>query len=315
MSRADLPQARAVPQARATPGAGPVAQPPAFCAVRRPRSPSQVALRQLRRNKGAVVGLAVFLLIILCALAAPALAPYDPNNISPIDYLLRPGPAHWFGTDQYGRDILSRALYGGRISLTVGLVSVVIAAVGGTLLGVIAGYFGGLVDDVIMRLVNMMLSFPGLLLALGIVALLGPGIGNVILAVGISGIAGYARLVRGSVLCAREELFIEAARSIGCPAARILRRHLVPNVIGQVIVLGTLDIAWAILTASSLSFLGLGAQPPMAEWGAMVNEGRGLLVEAPWLTVFPGLMIMATVFSVNIFGDGLRDALDPRMYR
>ncbi|MCX6033114.1 MAG: ABC transporter permease [Chloroflexi bacterium] len=281
--------------------------------VLRPRSPWQVAAGQLRRNRGAIVGLAAFVLILGLTLLSPLITPYDPVKMSASDYLKAPSLAHLFGTDRFGRDILSRTLAGGRISLAVGLVSVVIAAVGGALLGAVAGYFGGLVDGAIMRFVDVLLSFPGLLLALGIVALLGPGINNVILAVGISGVTGYARLVRGCVLSAREEPYIEAAHATGCGAGRILLRHLLPNIIGPVIVLSTLDVAWAILTASSLSFLGLGAQPPTPEWGAMLNEGRGLLVEAPWLTVFPGLMIMITVLSVNIFGDGLRDAVDPRM--
>ena len=278
-----------------------------------PRSPWLLAANQLRCNRGALIGLAVFLLLLVLTLLSPFITPYDPLKMSAVDYLKPPSTAHPFGTDRFGRDILSRTLAGGRISLAVGLVSVVIAALGGTVLGAVAGYFGGLTDGAIMRFVDMLLAFPGLLLALGIVALLGPGINNVILAVGISGVSGYARLVRSCVLSAREELYVEAARATGCHAGRILWRHMLPNLVGPVIVLSTLDIAWAILTASSLSFLGLGAQPPTPEWGAMLNEGRGLLVEAPWLTIYPGLMIMITVLSVNIFGDGLRDAVDPRM--
>ncbi|NLE58109.1 MAG: ABC transporter permease, partial [Planctomycetes bacterium] len=267
-----------------------------------------------RRNKGAMVGLVVFVLIVLSALLAPFLAPYDPLLINPVDYLQAPGQAHLFGTDSYGRDVFSRALYGGRVSLRVGLLSVVIAMVLGTVLGLIAGYAGGVLDNIIMRFVDMLLAFPGLLLALGVVALLGPGLDNVIIAVGISGLTGFARLVRGSVLSLREEVCVEAARSIGCPDWKIMYRHILPNTLGPIIVMSTLDIAWAILTASSLSFLGLGAQPPTPEWGMMLSEGRALLREAPWQTMFPGMLIMITVLSVNLFGDGLRDALDPRMY-
>ena len=281
--------------------------------TRRPRSPWRVALGQLRANRGAVISLVAFVLILLVTVAAPLIAPYDPLKMVPGDYLKPPSAQHLFGTDRFGRDIFSRTLYGGRISLAVGLIAMAIAAAVGTALGVVAGYRGGLTDGAIMRFVDILLAFPGLLLALSIVALLGPGINNVILAVGIAGTASYARLVRGCVLSAREDLYIEAARACGCPTSRILVRHLLPNIIAPVIVLSALDIAWAILLASSLSFLGLGAQPPTAEWGAMLNDGRGLLVEAPWLTVYPGLMIMATVLTINVFGDGLRDALDPRM--
>jgi peptide/nickel transport system permease protein len=278
------------------------------------RSPWSIAWAQLRRNKGAMAGLVVFGIIVIVSVLAPLLAPYDPIQISPQEYLQPPSLDHPFGTDSYGRDVFSRTLYGGRISLRVGIFSVAIAAVVGVILGLAAGYFGHVVDGAIMRFVDMLLAFPGLLLALGVVALLGPGISNVIIAVGISGISGYARTIRGCVLSAREEVYVEAARSVGCRDWYIVGRHLLPNVVGPAIVLSTLDIAWAILTASSLSFLGLGSQPPTPEWGLMLSEGRGLLREAPWQTVFPGLMIMLTVLAVNLFGDGLRDALDPRMY-
>ena len=261
-----------------------------------------------------MIGLGVFVLVVLFSLLAGWLASYDPVAISPVDYLQAPSSAHWFGTDSYGRDVLSRTLYGGRVSLRVGLLSVAVAAVIGVSLGLLSGFYGGVVDGAIMRFIDMLMAFPGLLLALGVVALLGPGMTNVIIAVGISGIPGYARTIRGCVLSAREEVYVEAARSVGCRDRRIVIRHLLPNVFGPVVVISTLDIAWAILTASSLSFLGLGAQPPTPEWGLMLSEGRSALREAPWQTVFPGLMIMLSVLSVNLFGDGLRDALDPRMY-
>lgn len=281
----------------------------------KPRSPWRIAYRQLRRNRGAIAGLIVFILIVLSSILAQRLAPYDPLLISPQDYLQPPSRSHWLGTDSYGRDVLSRVLHGGRVSLTVGFASVLIASALGVLLGLIAGYYGGRVDGAIMRFVDMLLAFPGLLLALGVVALLGPGLANVIVAVGLSGIPSYARTVRGAILSAREEVYVEAARSVGCRDHHILLRHLLPNVVGLVVVISTLSVAWAILTASSLSFLGVGTQPPTPEWGVMLSEGRGLLREAPWLTTFPGLMIMLTVLSINLLGDGLRDALDPRMYR
>lgn len=278
------------------------------------RSLTMLALSQLSRNKGAMLGLLMFIVVLLSAIFARQLARYDPISIRPQDYLQPPSWKHLFGTDSFGRDVFSRTLYGGRISLRVGFLSVGVAAVIGSLLGLIAGFFGGLIDGAIMRFIDMLMAFPGVLLALGIVALLGRGMDNVIIAVGISAIPGYARLVRGCTLSAREELYVLAARSVGCRDRRILFRHVFPNILGPVIVLSTVDVAWAILNAASLSFLGLGAQPPTPEWGAMLSVGRGLLREAPWQTVFPGLMIMMTVLSMNLLGDGLRDALDPRVY-
>lgn len=279
----------------------------------RAESPWRIALRILVRNRAAMGGLALLALLSLLAVLAPALAPYDPDAVDILHQLEAPSKTHILGTDLYGRDIFSRILYGGRITLVVGLISVGIAASIGIILGLVAGFYGGAVDSVIMRLIDVLLAFPRILLALSIVGMLGPGLLNVMVAVGIAGITGYARLVRGSVLCAKENIYVEAARVVGCPDRIILRRHLLPNIIGPVIVLATLDVASAILSASSLSFLGLGVQPPTAEWGAMLNEGRQYLRTAPWITLFPGLAIMISVLSINMLGDGLRDALDPRM--
>lgn len=279
----------------------------------RAESPWRIALRILVRNRVAMGGLAILLLMSLLAVLAPAIAPYDPNAVDILHQLEAPSKAHILGTDLYGRDIFSRILYGGRITLVVGLISVGIAASAGIVLGLISGFYGGAMDSIIMRLVDVLLAFPRILLALSIVGMLGPGLLNVMVAVGIAGITGYARLVRGSVLSAKENVYVEAARVVGCPDRIILRRHLLPNIIGPVIVLATLDVAAAILSASSLSFLGLGVQPPTAEWGAMLNEGRQYLRTAPWITLFPGLAIMISVLSINMLGDGLRDALDPRM--
>jgi len=278
-----------------------------------PRSPWAVAIGRLGRSRVALAGLAVLLLMGLLALLAPWIAPYDPLAIDLPTQLQPPGPGHWLGTDLLGRDILSRWLYGGRATLVTALAAVAISAVLGVSLGLVSGFYGGPVDSCIMRFVDMLLAFPRILLALTVVALLGVGLGNVMVAVGIAGISGYARIVRGVVLSAREQPYVEAARLVGCGNGRILVRHVLPNVLAPVIVLATVDIAHALLSASSLSFLGLGAQPPTPEWGLMLNEGRAYLRVAPWVTTMPGLTIMLAVLSVNVFGDGLRDALDPRL--
>jgi peptide/nickel transport system permease protein len=260
-----------------------------------------------------MLGLGLLVLISLSAILAPQIAPYDPDEVDILNQLQGPNSEHLLGTDLYGRDILSRIFWGGRTTLVVGLISVGIAAFFGIFLGLVSGFYGGAVDSAIMRFVDILLSFPRILLALTIVGMLGPGLLNVMLAVGIASITGYARLVRGTVLSAKEEVYVEAARVIGCQDRRILTRHLLPNVIGPVIVLATLDVASAILAASSLSFLGLGVQPPTAEWGYMLNEGKNYLRAAPWITFFPGMAIMISVLSINMLGDGLRDALDPRL--
>ena len=275
--------------------------------------PPLVTRRQLRRNAGALLGLFVLAIMVLAAALAPLIAPHDPLTVAPEAQLKPPSAAHWAGTDLFGRDVFSRLLFGGRVSLLVGVVAVLIASVPGTALGLIAGYYRKWIDGLIMRVMDLMLSFPGILLALGIVALLGPGLLNVMIAVGIAGIPSYTRLVRSSVLAVKKNLYVRAARATGCRDGRILLRHILPNVLAPIVVLTTLDIAWAILNASSLSFLGLGAQPPTPEWGAMLSEGRGFMYQAPWITIAPGLAIMLTVLSVNLLGDGLRDALDPRL--
>ena len=279
----------------------------------RPDSPWRISLRILLRNRVAMAGLGIILLISLLAVLAPVISPYDPYEVDILRQLRPPSREFPLGTDLYGRDTLSRLIWGGRITMVVGLISVGIAAFFGIGLGLLAGYYGGLTDSIIMRFVDVLLSFPRILLALTIVGMMGPGLCNVMLAVGISSITGYARLVRGTVLSTREQTFVEAARTIGCTDYRLLLRHILPNLIGPVIVLGTLDVAGAILAASSLSFLGLGVQPPTAEWGYMLNEGKSYLRSAPWLTLFPGLTIMISVLCINSLGDGLRDALDPKM--
>ncbi|MBM4465382.1 MAG: ABC transporter permease [Chloroflexi bacterium] len=281
--------------------------------VPRREIPPLVTRRKLRRNKGALLSSIFLAILATAAISAPILAPYHPLAVAVDAQLLPPSSEHWAGTDLFGRDIFSRLLFGARVSLLVGVVAVVIASVPGLVLGLIAGYNGRWIDGLIMRVMDMMLAFPGILLALSIVALLGPGLPNAMIAVGIAGIPNYTRLVRGSVLVTKRKSFVRAARAVGCPSWRIVLRHILPDIFAPVLVLATLDLAWAILSASSLSFLGLGAQPPAPEWGAMLSEGRGYLRQAPWITAAPGLAIMLTVLSVNLLGDGLRDALDPQL--
>lgn len=271
--------------------------------------------QRLRRSKGALVGIVILAVLAIVAVAAPLIAPFDPIKISD-NALFSPGNPYFFGTDQYGRDIVSRILFGARISLTIGLISVGIAATFGVTIGLLAGYYGGWVDALLMYVINVMLAVPGILLALAIVTIRGkPSLTNLMIAVGISGIPTYARLVRGSVLAAKENIYVDAARVSGAPTRIILVRHLLPNVIAPVIVATTLGTGTAILAAASLSFLGLGSQPPSPEWGRMLSEGRGYLRDQWWISTFPGLAIMLTVLAMNLLGDGLRDALDPRLRR
>ncbi len=270
------------------------------------QSPGRIALRRLSHNATAMGAIVVMVVLILMAIAAPLLAPHDPSAVLPGGSLAAPGRTFLFGGDVIGRDVLSRVIFGARISLTVGLISVAIALTLGTLMGLVAGYFGGPVDSVIMRFIDMLLAFPGILLALTIVSVLGPGLFNMMIAVGISGIPNFARLVRGTVLCAKENLYVESARCVGCGDGRIMLQHILPNIIAPITVLSSLTYGWAIINAASLSFLGLGAQPPTAEWGVMLSEGRTYLRDAPWLTIFPGVAIIISVLAANLLGDGLR---------
>jgi peptide/nickel transport system permease protein len=277
------------------------------------RSLLQLRLGRLYRNKGAVVGLGLLLVIVATATLAPIIAPYDPVVMAPADRMQPPNTAHWFGTDPFGRDILSRILNGYRVSLAAAIAAVAIGSLSGVTLGLIAGYAGRWVDATIMKFMDMLLAFPSILLALSIVAMIGSGLINAMFAVGISSIPTYARVTRGEVLALKTRPYIEAARVVGCGNVRIAVRHILPNISGSVIVLSALNIAWAILTIASLSFLGLGVQPPTPELGGMLNDGRNYLSLAPWITVFPGLGIMLLVMAVNLLGDGIRDALDPSL--
>lgn len=284
-------------------------------ATRRPASRVLQVLRRLLRNRGATIGAGVLVALSLTAVFAPIVAPHDPIQTSYGEALQGPSPRHWFGTDSYGRDVFSRVVFGGRISMTVGLISVGIGASLGALLGLVSGYYGRLLDAVIMRVMDAMLAFPGILLAMAIVAILGSSLTNVMIAVGISSIPGFARLVRGTVLSARENVYVEAARVVGCGSGRIMLRHILPNVFAPLLTYATLRVSVAILSAASLNFLGLGAQPPTPEWGVMLADGRDYLRQHWWLGTFPGLAIMVTTLSINMFSDGLRDALDPRLRR
>ena len=281
----------------------------------RGRSPARDAWRKLLRSKSALIGGSILTAIILSALFAPVISPYDPIKTSQRTSLEAPGLSHPMGTDRFGRDVLSRVLWGGRLSLPVGIVSVLIGAVVGVTLGLIAGYYGGPFDAVIMRFVDLLLAFPGILLALAIVAVLGGSLSNLMIAVGISSIPAYVRITRGTVLSIKEREFVVAARSLGISDGAVILRHILPNVRAPLIVLATLGVASAIITSSALSFLGLGIKPPTPEWGNLLADGREFLQHAWWVAFFPGLAILLTVLAINLLGDGLHDALDPYLKR
>ena len=267
----------------------------------------------LVRNRLAKTGLVVIAIYLLTALVAPFFAPYDPIKQDLPSTLKPPSLKNFFGTDEFGRDIFSRLIFGARISLLIGAGAVAIAFILGTILGTAAGYYGGGTDSIIMRIMDIMLSFPAILLAIVIVTILGPGLVNVLIAVGIQSTPMFARMIRGSVLSVKENEYVLAARALGANDFRILLKHVLPNCMAPMIVLGTLRIGTAIITAAGLSFLGLGAQPPTPEWGAMLASGRNYMRAAIWVATIPGLAIMTVVFGFNLLGDGLRDAMDPRM--
>jgi peptide/nickel transport system permease protein len=271
------------------------------------------AFKDLLRNKSATLGMAIILLIAAVAAVGPGLAPYDPIMPAPLDRLQGPSVPHLFGTDSLGRDIFSRVIYGCRISLMIGLISVSISLVPGTLLGLLAGYFGKWPESVIMRLMDVLLAFPAILLAIFITAILGPSLTNTMIAVGVVYIPHYARIVRSSVLSLREQLFIQAVGHLGGGSLRILFGHILPNALPPIIVYATLGMGTAVLQAAALGFLGLGAQPPQPEWGAMLSEGRQYIQIAPHVAAFPGAAILMLVLGFNLFGDGLRDVLDPSL--
>lgn len=269
--------------------------------------------KRLLQNKMAVIGMTVLGIIIFAAIFAPYIAPHDPIKQNILARYKAPSSKYLLGTDELGRDILSRIIYGARYSLLIGVISISIALLLGIFLGVVAGYFGGRIDLLLMRLIDILLAFPYILLAIAIVAILGPDLQNAMLAISIVNVPRFARIIRSSVLTIKENEFIQAAKALGASDLRIIVRHLLPNCLGPLIVQSTLSMASAILSAAGLSFLGLGAQPPTPEWGAMLSDARSALQIAPWVVTFPGLAIMLNVLGFNLLGDGLRDALDPKL--
>jgi len=270
------------------------------------------AARRLVRRRAAMIGLAVALFFILLAMAAPLLAPYDPLATNWAAARKAPSVTHLFGTDEIGRDVLARIIWGSRASLLAGLVSVMLALALGVPIGLVSGYVGGILDGTIMRLIDAMLAIPFLVLAIALAAFLGPSLTNAMIAIGITQMPIFARLTRGQVLSVKHEDYVEAARAVGNPQYRIVLRHILPNIVPPLLVQATLASAAAIIAEASLSFLGLGQQPPNPSWGSMLNAAKTFMTQAPWMAIWPGLAIFSLVLSLNLFGDGLRDTLDPR---
>jgi peptide/nickel transport system permease protein len=281
-------------------------------AVPRELSPGRRAMLRLVRRRGAMLGLAIVLFFIAIALFAPLIAPYDPVQTSWTAVRKAPSAAYWFGTDEIGRDVLSRVIWGARASLMAGLVSVCISMAMGVPIGLLAGYMGGWVDGLISRFTDAMLAVPFLILAIALAAFLGPSLTNAMVAIGVSAMPVFIRLTRAQVLSVKVEDYVEAARAVGNPHWRIALRHILPNTLPPLIVQATLTIATAIIAEASLSFLGLGQQPPAPSWGSMLNTAKDYVDNAPWMAIWPGLSIFLLVLSFNLLGDGLRDALDPR---
>ena len=272
------------------------------------------AIKRLLRNKAAIIGGVIFLLIVLVAIFADVIAPYGYEEQSLMEQYLPPfSPGHIFGTDNMGRDIFSRVVYGARLSLSVGVVSVALALIVGTVIGIISGYCGGIVDNIIMRIMDILLAIPAILLAICISASLGTGLLNLMIAVGISTVPTYARIARASVMVTKGEDFIEAAKATGAGHFRLIVKYIAPNIVAPLVVQATLGVAVAILSTAALGFLGLGIQPPQSEWGTMLASTRSYMLTYPYLCIFPGLAIATTILSLNLLGDGLRDALDPKL--
>jgi peptide/nickel transport system permease protein len=275
-------------------------------------TPLRRAMRRLFKRRGAVVGLVIIVTFILLAVFAPFVAPYDPTAQSWSAVRKAPSLAHWFGTDELGRDVLARVIYGAQASLLAGVISVAIALTVGVPLGLVAGYMGGFIDALLSRMTDAMLACPFLILAIALAAFLGPSLGNAMIAIGVTATPIFVRLTRGQVMTVKVEDYVEAARAIGNPLWRIALVHILPNILPALLIQATLSIATAIIAEASLSFLGLGQQPPAPYWGSMLKSAQRFLEQAPWMAVWPGLAIFLTVLSFNLVGDGLRDALDPR---
>jgi len=270
-------------------------------------------LHRLKKNKTAMAGLIIFIILAVIAIFSQWLMPYPYEQMDMTSMYSVPSITHWFGTDDLGRDILSRIMYGGRYSLSIGLLATSFSLVIGMAIGAVAGYFGGAVDNIIMRLMDIIQAVPGLLLTIAISAVLGSGFDKTIMALGLSNIPNYVRILRASIMSIRKMEYLEAAESIRCSKLRIIMRHALPNALSPVIVQATMGVANTVLTAASLSFIGLGVQPPTPEWGAMLSAGRNFIRDYPHMVMFPGIFIMITVLSLNMLGDGLRDALDPKL--
>lgn len=273
----------------------------------------QQVLKRMRQSRFTMVGVVMILIIVLSAILAPILTPYDPDTMDPVNALQGSSLAHLLGTDRYGRDLLTRLLYGGRYSLVLGFAAAALSAVFGLVLGTVAGYFGGWVDNLIMRFLDVLQAIPGMLLSICIATALGNGFGNTIIALSIGGIAGITRMLRARILSERKNEYLEAAESINCSTTRVMFKHLLPNTVSPVIVNITMGIGATIMQAAGLSYIGLGIPIGTPEWGAMLTEGRSYILDAPHLLLWPGVFIAVTVLAVNIVGDGLRDAMDPRL--
>jgi peptide/nickel transport system permease protein len=286
---------------------------PIKVAVPKEKTPWQLAMGRFGQNKVAIFGLVLIVVMVLVAIFANFISPYDPIKRDVKNRLSAPSIVHVLGTDALGRDVLSRIFYGGRVSLWVGLASVFLSLIFGVPLGLIAGFFGGAVDNIIMRIMDLILAFPGIIFAIWLVAMIGPGVNQVILANALFSMPEFSRVVRASVLSLKEVDYIQASKALGGNSIHMIISHIFPNVLAPVIIISSLSVAGAILSGASLSFLGLGAQPPTAEWGSMLSDGRPYLRSAWWLALFPGIMLTLIVLASNLAGDGLRDALDPRV--